>query len=117
MKVYIPQGTTEVSVRGMTMKAEADGSIEVPHEVAQELASVGCSFAPHAKPLTKDQQTAADKAKASARASYDKAVVARDAARTSLFETEGRGDNTATKEAKAKLDQAEAIVAELGAKL
>ena len=117
MKVYVPQGSTEVSVRGMTMKAEVDGSIEVSHEVAQELKSVGCSFVPHAKPLTKDQQASADKTKASARLSYDNAVVARDAARSDLFETEGRGDNKATKDAKAKLDRAEANVVELGAKL
>ena len=110
MKLYLPTGSTQISVRGMVINADSNGCVDVDPQVAADLISCGCTADAPPAPMTAQQLGVQAKAKLAAQKAYDKALVARDEAREALFATEGRGDNAATAKAKAALDTAEADV-------
>ena len=126
MKIYAPIGSTQASARGITLTVEADGSLEVPHDVAQDLISGGFTIEPPVQiepsaPLTKWQQTKADKeaadlaaAAAIELATKEQALAdAKDAAAAALAayqDSEGRGDVEVTEAARAASDAAAAAV-------
>ena len=116
MKLYPPAGSTQVSVRGVTIYVDADGAVNVPNEVMDDMISCGCTID---KPVVMTQAQKANQTKAQLKAqkSYDDAVLTRDGARQALFQLEGRGDVTATANAAAALATAETAVTELGAGL
>ena len=115
MKLYIPVGSTQISYRGMTIDADADGAVSVPIESKDELISVGCTEHP-VKPISKDQKFAQTKTKEKVRSDLVDAETVRDKARDALFAVEGRGDANAVKSARATLEAAEYAVNEAGGK-
>lgn len=106
MKMYAPNEVSAVSVRGMQLPIDADGSVDVPFDVADELRSHGFTPEAPAKPLTPKEKSAADKAKAAAAKAYDDALAVLKTAQDVLADTEGRGDEKKTSSAQADVDAA-----------